>query len=136
MIGSWRFTVGFGVFGAVLTFLFSVSHNKLGTTLLRSFYALLAFAALALIVRFVLGVLLRPSLAPTASPPPAEEKGTILDMVTPNDEELEERIKEQWTDGKAGQVAGFQPLNPAKLVSLDHPKTEEVVRAVRRMTNE
>jgi hypothetical protein len=135
MNGFWRLTIWFGVFGAALTFLFSISHNKIETTLLRSVYAFLAFAALALLVRVVLGVLLRPALTQTA-PPAGEEKGNALDMVTPEDDGLNELMKEQWADGKDKPVAGFQPLNPAKLVSLEHPKTEEVVQAVRRMTNE
>ncbi|MBB6732875.1 hypothetical protein [Cohnella zeiphila] len=135
MKGSWRLTVWFGVFGAALTFLFSISHNKIGTTLLRSVYAFLAFAALALIVRLVLGILLRPAPTPAVTSA-SEDRGQTLDMVTPDDDGLAELMKEQWADGKDKPIAGFQPLNPAKLVSLDQPKTEDMVQAVRRMTNE
>jgi hypothetical protein len=135
MIGTWRWNVGFGLFGALLTFLFSVSSNTIVTTIIRSFYAFVTFAALALALRFVLGVLLRPQAVPHA--PAEEEKGSLFDLSTPDDEsELADLLKEQRADGKDQAVSGFQPLNPAKLVSLDHPRTEEVVQAVRRMTDE
>jgi hypothetical protein len=136
MTGTWRWTVGFGVFGALLTFLFQVSSNTIGTTLLRTLYAFLAYAALSLAVRYVLGILLRP--AATARPAlPEDERGAVIDLTTPDDGGgLTDLMKDQGADGKDRPVAGFQPLKPEKLVSLDHPKTEDVVHAVRRLTDE
>lgn len=136
MIGTWRWNVGFGGFGAVLTFLFSFSNNPILTTLIRCLYAFATFVVLAYAVRFVLGVLLRPAAAKPVLPE-EEERGAMLDLTTPDDgSEIADLLKEQWAEGQDRPIAGFQPLNPAKLVSLDHPKTEDVVHAVRRMTDE
>lgn len=136
MSGKWRWTVGFGVFGAALTFLFQVSRNPIGTTLLRSVYAFLAFAVLATVVRIALSVLLRPA-APPSMRLPAEDNGRAIDLTTPDDGgELTDLLKEQWTDGRDQPISGFQPLNPKRLVALEHPDAEDVVKAVRRMTDE
>jgi len=135
MSGKWRWTVGFGVFGAVLAFLFQVSRNTIGTTLIRSVYAFLAFAVLATVVRIALSVLLRPA-APPSMMLPKEDSGRAIDLTTPDDGELTDMLKEQWTEGKERPVSGFQPLNPQRLVSLEQPNAEDVVKAVRRMTDE
>jgi hypothetical protein len=138
MIGSWRLNVGFGAFGALLTFLFSLSNNPIGTTLLRSVYAFLVFAALAFAVRFVLGQLMAPAARThEESIIHEEERGAVLDLTTPDEgDSLSEMMKEQWADGKAEPVKGFQPLQPKRLVSLDNPDPEEVVQAIRRLTDE
>lgn len=138
MLGTWRLNVGFGGFGALLTFLFSLSNNPIGTTMLRSVYAFLVFAALAFAVRFVLGQLMVPA-APRHEETiiPEEERGAVLDITTPDEgDSLSEMMKEQWADGKAEPVKGFQPLQPKRLVSLDNPDPEEVVQAIRRLTDE
>lgn len=141
MIGSWRMNAGFGAFGALLTFLFSYSSNPAGTTLIRSVYAFLAFAAVAFAISLVLGVLLRPG---GKDAPPItgqqdgaeEERGGKLDLVTPDEgDELTEMMKERWADGKS-EAPSFQPLAPKRLVSLDNPNPEEVVQAIRRLTDE
>jgi hypothetical protein len=135
MIGSWRLNVGFGAFGALLTFLFSLSNNPLGTTFIRSLYAFLVFAALAFVIRIVLGQLLNPALKPAAAGVLEEDRGAVLDLTTP-DESLSEMMKEQWADGKGETVKGFQPLQPKRVVSLDNPNPEAVVQAIRSLTDE
>jgi hypothetical protein len=135
MIGSWRLNVGFGAFGALLTFLFSLSNNPIGTTFMRSLYAFLVFAAIALVIRIVLGQLLNPALKPTTAGVLTEERGAVLDLMTP-DEALSEMMKEQWAESNGEKVKGFQPLQPTRLVSLDNPNPEEVVQAIRRLTDE
>jgi len=142
MSGTWRFKVGFGAFGALLIFFISLSNNPIGTTLLRSLYGFIAFAALAFAVGFVLDQLLVPGNKPAATDSEDGERGGALDLVTPDDgESLSEMMKEQWTGGKreAAQeeaIKGFQPLQPKRLVSLDNPNPEEVVQAIRRLTDE
>ncbi len=143
MNGSWRFTIGFGVFGALLTCVISLSNNPLGTTLLRSLYAFLAFAALALAAGFVLGQLLSPGKQLAASGADASpDRGSMLDLTTPDEgEALSEMMKEQWADGKPETtkdegVKDFQPLQPKRVVSLDNPNPEEVAQAIRRLTDE
>ncbi|WP_239616998.1 hypothetical protein [Cohnella mopanensis] len=138
MVGSWRLNVGFGAFGAILTFMFSLSNNPIGTTLIRSLYAFLVFAALAFVVRLVLGQLLNPAKKPDAADLPTDnERGAVLDVTTPDEgDSLSEMMKEQWADGKGEAIKGFQPLQPTRLVSLDNPNPEEVVQAIRRLTDE
>ncbi|MBB6675535.1 hypothetical protein [Cohnella nanjingensis] len=138
MIGSWRWTAGFACFGAILTFLFSLGHNPLGTTAMRALYAFVAFGLLSMLARFALTQLLRPAHLPGPPQPIADEaRGAVLDMTTPGDDEsLSDLMKQQWTGAGGEPVAGFQPLTPPKLVSLDHPEPEEVVQAIRRLTDE
>ncbi|KIL35309.1 hypothetical protein SD71_14860 [Cohnella kolymensis] len=145
MIGSWRWNVLFGGFGAMLTFLISLSNNPIGTTFLRSIYALLTFAMIAFVVRLALGVLMSPAMIPAAGPGASsniaegseDERGAVLDMMTPDeDDTLSELMKEQWTDGKGQPLKGFEPLQPKRLVSLDNPDPEQVVQAIRRLTDE
>ncbi|WP_123040065.1 hypothetical protein [Cohnella candidum] len=136
MIGSWRWNAAFGGFGAALTFLISLGNNPLLTTLIRSVYAFIAFAILTFALRFVLAQLL-PSSRPDRDTQLEEDRGNVLDLVTPGEEEsLGEMLKEQWSDGKDSPVSGFQPLQPKRLVSLDNPNPEEVVQAIRRLTDE
>ncbi len=145
MIGSWRLYVGFGAFGALLTLLFSVSSNPLETTLVRCVYAFAAFAAVAFGIGYVLGHLLQPGASanrtiPPAEDPESEERGANLDLTIPDEGvELTELMKESWADGRGGaqtEAPGFQPLAPKRVVSLDNPNPEEVVQAIRRLTDE
>ncbi|MCD9023386.1 hypothetical protein [Cohnella silvisoli] len=137
MIGSWRLNVGFGAFGALLTFLFSLSNNPIGTTLKNSLYAFIAFAAIALVIRLVLGQLLNPANKIDAASALEKDRGAVLDITTPDEgDSLSELMKEQWADGKGEPIKGFQPLQPKRLVSLDNPNPEEVVQAIRRLTDE
>ncbi|BBI34414.1 hypothetical protein [Cohnella abietis] len=138
MVGSWRLNIGFGVFGAILTFLFSLSNNPIGTTCIRSFYAFLVFAAIAFVVRLVFGQLMNPVKKMEAIDAPEEDRGTVLDISTPDDgDSLSEMMKEQWAEGKGETAAsGFEPLQPTRLVSLDNPNPQEVVQAIRRLTDE
>ncbi|TJY43167.1 hypothetical protein E5161_04515 [Cohnella pontilimi] len=137
MIGSWRWNAAFGGFGAALTFLFSLANNPFGTTILRTLLGFAAFGLMAFAVRFVLGWLLIPPAQPFQAELPEEERGSVLDLRTPDDDRLlSEMLKEQWSDGKEAGVAGFQPLQPKRLVSLDDPDPEQVVQAIRRLNDE
>jgi hypothetical protein len=137
MIGSWRLNVGFGGFGALLTFIFSLSNNPFGTTFLRSIYAFLVFAALAFLIRFVLGQLMNPATKHDLTSTSEEERGAVLDLMTPDEgDSLSELMKEQWADSKGVAVKGFQPLQTKRLVSLDNTDPEKVVQAIRRLTDE
>lgn len=139
MIGTWRWNAAFGGFGAALVFLFSLGNNPLLTTVTRSLYAFVAFVLLAYVVRFALGFAFLPK--PQSQPPETaeseDEPGANLDLVTPDEEEmLTQMLKENWSEDKNIADADFKPLNPKKLVSIDNPDPEEVVQAVRRLTEE
>ncbi|RUS46351.1 hypothetical protein [Cohnella sp. AR92] len=136
MTRSWRWIVGFGGFGAVLTFLFSIGSNPPVTTIIRSFYAFIAFAVLAFAIGTVLGTLLKPSASPLGGQP-EEERGSVLDLATPEDDsELSDLMKSQWSSEPARPAMDFQPLQPSRLVSVDNVNTEDMVQAVRRMKDE
>jgi len=141
MIGSWRINVGFGAFGALLTWMFSFSSNPIGTTLVRGIYAFITFTVIAFAISLLLGQLLQPrsKSEPAITGAEADEqRGGTLDMITPDEgDELTEMMKERWADGKGeAQSAAFQPLAPKRLVSLDNPNPEEVVQAIRHLTDE
>jgi Na+/H+-dicarboxylate symporter len=137
MIGTWRLNVGFGAFGAILTLLFSLSNNPVGTTFQRCFYAFVVFALIGFSVRLVLGQLMNPGAKLEEINISEEDRGAVLDLTTPDEgESLSELMKEQWADGKVETIKGFQPLQPQRLVSLDNPNPEQVVQAIRRLTDE
>ncbi|WP_027084327.1 hypothetical protein [Cohnella panacarvi] len=143
MIGNWRINVGFGGFGALLTWLFSYASNPIGTTLVRGVYAFATFTAIAFVISLLLGQLLHPSeesgpAITDAQDESSEDRGSNLDLITPDEgDELAEMMKERWSDGKGeAQSTSFQPLEPKQLVSLDNPNPEEVVQAIRRLTDE
>jgi hypothetical protein len=137
MSGLWRYAAWFGAFGALLTFVISLAANPIGTTLLRAIYAFAAFAALAAAVGFVLNQVLFPEQHAKLPEIPPEDRGTAVDLQTPDeDDALSLLMKEQWADGKAEPAQAFQPLQPQRLVSLDNPNPEDVVHAIRRMTDE
>ncbi|CAI6027346.1 hypothetical protein [Cohnella sp. JJ-181] len=135
----WRWNIGFAAFGAVLIFLISLSSNPPLTSLVRSLYAFIAFGLLGLFVRIVLQQLLRPARTLGGDKERAEEeRGIVLDMTTPEDDEsLSLLMKEQWTGKEEPQSAGFQPLKPPKLVSIeDEPDPEQVAQAIRRLNDD
>lgn len=135
MAGTWKWIAGFGAGGAVLIFLLSAWRNPIGTTLLRSVYAFVAFAALAGALRLLLGRYLVLQTGPAAVEAP-EERGRHLDLTTPDEEAaLSQLIREQWTEGTPrDKAAEFKPLNPKRLVTLDHVNPEEIASAIRRMS--
>ncbi len=141
MIGSWRWNVVSGAGGALLTILISLGNNPFLTSFIRGVYAFAAFYLLAFAIRWLIPNLLLPRSSPDQEAMLEDEPGAVLDLVTPGEEQtLSEMMKENWSDGKAkghdAPEAGFQPLQPKKLVTLDDPDPENVVQAIRRLTDE
>ncbi|SFB57258.1 hypothetical protein SAMN05216312_11428 [Cohnella sp. OV330] len=135
----WRWNLGFAVFGAVLVFLISSSSNPPLTSLVRGLYAFLAFGLLGLFARIVLQQLLQPAKTLGGDKERAEEeRGIVLDMTTPaeDDESLSRLMREQWTGNEESQSAGFEPLKPPRLVSIDEPNPEQVAQAIRRLNDD
>ncbi|MUT66378.1 hypothetical protein [Paenibacillus sp. NEAU-GSW1] len=151
MIGTWRWNVGMGLAGSVLTLLFSIGKNPLDVMLIRSVYAFIAFAVLAFILRAAFAFILRPP-AIEAVPEGAEtagEKGSTLDLITPDESEdinnllktqLEEgaRPVKQQTEVDAKPVedaeSSFRPLNPPQLVTAPTKDPEQLAQAIRHLT--
>ncbi|WP_276352479.1 hypothetical protein [Cohnella caldifontis] len=137
MIGSWRWNAVFGGAGGLLTFLVSLSRNTMFTSFVRGLAAFAAFALIAFAIRFLLAQAQLPSSRPESELTEDEERGKVLDLVTPDEgEALSEMLKENWSDGRESPDAGFQPLQPKKLVHLDGPDPEDVVQAIRRLADE
>lgn len=136
MAGTWKWIVGFGAGGAVMIFLLSAWRNPIGTTILRSVYAFVAFAALAFAVRLFLGRFLAPQTGPASEGEEAPDvRGRHLDLTTPDEEQaLSQLIREQWTEGRPRAQAEFKPLNPKRLVPLDRVNPEEIASVIRRMS--
>lgn len=133
----WRWNIGFAGFGAVLIFLLSLSSNPLMTSLLRGLYASIAFGLLGLFVRLVLRQLLAPARTIGGDKERTEEeRGIMLDMTTPEDESLSRLMREQWTGKEEETSAGFEPLRPPKLVTIDDPDMQQVAQAVRRLNDD
>ncbi|MDG0812446.1 hypothetical protein [Cohnella rhizosphaerae] len=135
----WRWNFGFAIFGAVLVFLISSSSNPPLTSLVRGLYAFLAFGLLGFFSRVVLQQLLQPAKTLGGDKERAqEERGIVLDVTTPteDDESLSRLMREQWTGNEEPQSAGFEPLKPPRLVSIDDPNPEQVAQAIRRLNDD
>lgn len=142
MIGTWRWNAAFGIFGSLLTLIFSIGSNGLAVTSLRSLYAFIAFFVLMYLFRALFALILN-----TGGTAPADQteyqnqnetKGSQVDMSTPDEsDELNDLLKKQM-DGNVqlepGGQAGFQPLSPPKLVSTPNKEPEELAKAVRHLT--
>ncbi|MBW7454728.1 hypothetical protein ACFOLF_04565 [Paenibacillus sepulcri] len=141
MIGTWRWNVGLGLFGGVLTLLFSLGSNGLEVSVLRSVYAFIAFFALAFLFRILLAASLRGNTREAGEEPGKsmdENKGSTLDVSTPDEtDQLHDMLKMQ-LDGNvktdAVEQAPFQPLTPPKLVSTQNKEPEELAKAIRHLT--
>ncbi|MFD1952651.1 hypothetical protein ACFSL6_00280 [Paenibacillus thailandensis] len=140
MLGTWRWNVGLGLLGPVLTILFSIGKNPLPVVLLRSVYALAAFFLLGYVLRLALGQILKS--APAKEPVLEALKGTQLDLRTPDESEnLNELLKPKGGKEDTGapgagsaDQAEFKPLNPTKLVSTQSNDPEQLAKAVRHLT--
>ncbi|XEC97134.1 hypothetical protein AB6A23_11620 [Paenibacillus tarimensis] len=141
MLGSIRWNSALGLFGFILTFIFSIGSNGFTITLLRSVYAFLTLFAIAFALRYVLG-LINASVGRQSSnalqQQAEEQTGSELDLVTPDEQEdLNRMLKEQMVAGRplgsAEQQSSFQPLSPPKLVSAKDKSAEELAQAVRHL---
>jgi hypothetical protein len=143
MIGTWRWNAALGAGGALLTILISLGSNLFLTSLIRGVYAFAVFFLITYVIRWLIPTFLLPKAAPIAHEAADDQAGAVLDMITPPEEDaLTELMKESWSEGKSkapdpdGTMAEFQPLQPKKLVTLDHPDPDQVVEAIRRLTDE
>ena len=154
MLGTWRWNVGFGLFGVALIVIFSLGRNPIAVVLLRTVYAFIAFFALAYMARLLLAIILKPPAiigAQNGQSQPAEQQksdegiGEQLNLTTPeSNDDLNDLIKSQLQGSglpasgqqEAKQAAAFKPLNPPQLVSSNHKQPEELAKAVRHLTGE
>ncbi|MWC26543.1 hypothetical protein [Paenibacillus sp. MMS18-CY102] len=145
MVGTWRWNIGFGVAGGLLTLLFSLNSNTFGVSVIRSGYALAAFFVLAYLFRAVLSFALAPAPGPLGADDNRSEEETAggrFEAITPDDaDELHDMLKTTGTNNMNNEQSempspgsGFQPLKPPKLVSTQNKEPEELAKAIRHLT--
>ncbi|MBD3918262.1 hypothetical protein H8B09_05810 [Paenibacillus sp. PR3] len=144
MIGTWRWNVGFGAVGGMMSLLFSLSGNTFAVSILRGIYAFAAFFLLAYLFRAVLKMAMPQPTLPSLRQDEQggrQDAGTQFEAVTPDEsEELHELLKSDSNSRPAATAAAgaqshqFQPLKPPQLVSTQNKDPEELAKAVRHLT--
>ncbi|MEX2462229.1 MAG: hypothetical protein WD469_13195 [Paenibacillaceae bacterium] len=128
MIGSILWNIVLGLFGFILTFLFSISTNIFITTLKHSFYSGVILFVVAFIFRWFLGALFMAT--PTES-----HVGSHFDQVTPDESDEIHQLMHKENE-KDTEEFDFKPFNPPKLVSKQVLDPEEMVKALRHMSED
>ncbi|GIP21450.1 hypothetical protein [Paenibacillus sp. J22TS3] len=138
MAGKIGFNWLFGAIGFIITFIVSFSNNILVTSVVRSCIAFVVWFVLAFALRWLLGFLTSPPAEPELPVMEAEQeeetdRGTVLDMTTPDEsEELNDLLKQK--PDAPSEPSGFSPLNPPKLVKTSEQDPEELAKALRHLT--
>ncbi|WP_099520661.1 hypothetical protein [Paenibacillus sp. BIHB 4019] len=146
MIGNWRWNVGLGLTGVILTILFSLGKNAVTVILLRSVYAFIAFVVIAFILRAVLTFILKPPALLDNGAAEEDGIGTQFNLTTPDESEdlnqllkdgLDIRPAQDEADSKLPmeqEQEPFRPLAPPQLVSAQNKEPEELAKVVRHLT--
>ncbi|KQO04398.1 hypothetical protein [Paenibacillus sp. Leaf72] len=146
MIGNWRWNVGLGLTGVILTILFSLGKNAVTVMLLRSVYAFIAFVVIAFILRAVLTFILKPPALLDNGAAEEDGIGTQFNLTTPDESEdlnqllkdgLDIRPAQDEADSKQPmeqEQEPFRPLAPPQLVSAQNKEPEELAKVVRHLT--
>lgn len=130
------------LFGFTITFLLSLNHNILSTSIIRGLLSGIIFFLLAFALRLLLGVVFGSSSKHTESSSSVEiiesmnafeeHKGRSLDLTTPNeDDELNQLLKQQPI-----AIEPFKPLNPPKLSTKITDDPKQMAQAMRQMSEE
>jgi hypothetical protein len=131
MIGSIRWNIALGVFGFLLTFIFSITNNVFSTSFIHSLYSGIILFLVAFGFRWFFGTVFNET-------PNQTHIGNQLDLITP--EESDEIHQLMRNDNETDpEKSDFTPLNPPKLVSkgnLDNLDPEELVKAIRHMSED
>jgi hypothetical protein len=147
MIGSYRWNLFAGGIGLVGTLIISLPNNIWETALIQSLYSFLSLFLLTFIIRWVFGFLIRTSNAGSLKAGAVHHqesdspRGRTIDLSTPADgEPILPRVEQQQGTGtyaaSMDEDSVFTPLNPPKLSTKLEQDPEELVRALRRMTEE
>lgn len=139
MSGKMGYYLLFGFIGFLITYAVSAGNNLFMTSFIRGLIAfavwfLLAFAA-NWVVTFLKEQEPRPDVRDLTDALKEQDKGTSLDLTTPDQsEELNDLLKQ--TPNDQSQTQEFTPLNPPKLVkTLDDKDPEELAKVVRHLTD-
>jgi hypothetical protein len=138
MIGTLRWNIMFGAVGFVLTCLVSLGNNVLSTTLVRSLLCGLVMFLIGFVFRWIMGSLigLKELDEKNVLPDDHEDshKGGSFDMTTPDDQDTMQQLIKQ--GGEASDAESFTPLKPPKLASTQNIDPEELVKALRHMSED
>lgn len=138
MIGSIRWNFIVGAVSFLITFALSISNNIWLTTIIRSFYSFVILFLVVFLCRWILGSFAglnqhTPSQNIEAS---KETRGIAVDAITPDqDEELHQMLKHS-LDPNDSFASDFSPLNPPKLSTKVNSNPEELVQALRQMSED
>ena len=140
MIGTIRWNALIGGLGAAATFISSYSNNILTTTLLRTLYSFVILFALVFVFRWVLGTVIGGSnpLRDHAGPQPEDAiRGQRIDFTTPDEPSgLSGESDSPARDNREQDESGFSPLNPPKLATRNKVDSEEMVKALRHLSED
>jgi hypothetical protein len=130
MIGSIRWNLALGLFGCILTFILSISDNIFSTAFRHGLYCGFILFMVAFMFRWFLGTLL-------FAVPIETHIGNNLDMVTPDElDEIHLLMRNENENEIDAEESDFKPLNPPKLVSKRVTDPEEMVKALRHMSED
>jgi hypothetical protein len=128
MIGSILWNLVLGVFGFILSFIISISNNIFTTALKNGLYSGIILFLVAFLFRWIFGILL-------LAAPVETHIGNKLDLITPDEsDEIHQLLRNE--KEKETESSDFIPLNPPKLVSKRVSDPEEMVKALRHMSED
>lgn len=137
MIGTWKWNVWSAAIVAVITFMLSISANFLVTAAWRALYAFVIVFAVMYVFRWLFGTAagLKQFESGTLAAEGAGSTGTAVDLSTPQDEDLNELLKEQLAQQSPEAAATqFEPLELPKLASKDKLDPELLAESLRHMS--
>lgn len=136
MIGTVRWNFIVGMTGMVLTTLFSLSNNLFFTSLLRGFYSFIILFMVVFFLRWLLEVIwgLNSMKLDTSSHSEDDQHiGSHVDLSTPDENTVDTSTAKSESISKK---ENFEPLNPPKLASTKEMDPEEMVKAIRQMSDD
>ena len=141
MIGNWRWNAVLGFLGSLFTFALSLDGNYLTTTLKRSLCSFLIIFFLVFALRFVLGTFAGLKQTDETEQQISESddelyKGANVDIRIPEETDSMRELLKKPADGNKDGASTFSPMNPPRFVSADKIGSEQIAKAVRRMSEE
>jgi hypothetical protein len=128
MIGTILWNLVLGIFGFILSFFISISNNIFTTALKNGIYSGIILFLVAFLFRWIFGTLL-------LTTPVETHIGNKLDLITPDEsDEIHQLLRND--KEKETESSDFIPLNPPKLVSKRVSDPEELVKALRHMSED
>jgi hypothetical protein len=134
MIGNFRWNLATGLVGFLGTLAVSLPRNIIKTALVQSCYSFVFLFIFTFVVRWVLGLALHSGRNPGKEGLGGHDaelmtKGQTIDLATPEDGAVS-------TQADSGEEDIFAPLNPPKLSTKIDKNPEELVKAIRHMSEE